>query len=302
MKNILTIFTSILLLCGFTFAQKMNVHTSSGVSTYNLADIDSITFSMSSDLGDLHDPVLEVQFDENPGNHNMHIASDGSYYYTINGGSSSSGQINKFTLAGTLVQTYPIQIDGRGLTYNYADGYLYASLFGGDIAKITSLENGTWDIVHTSIMQNVQASFDISPDGTKFYDFYNGTLEIHNFQTGALETTLTGLTCGSGNYGGDAAVSVDGEYIYTWDSSIKTVYVYSNAGSLVRTMVLSDGDNGQSLSYFDGYLFVSKDGNYDIGTWYGYNIRLSQAGKNVVNHGTAASVNTEVDRSEDTTR
>ena len=302
MKSILTIILSIFLFSGLTFAQKMNVHTSSGTVAYNLADIDSITFSMSSDLGDLHDPVLEVQFDEDPYNHNMHITSDGSYYYTINGGNSSNGQINKFTLSGTLVQTYPIQIDGRGLTYNYADGFLYASLYGGDIVKITSLESGTWDVVHSGIMQNSQASFDISPDGTKFYDFYNGTLEVHNLQTGALETTLTGISSGSGNYGGDAAVAVDGEYIYTWDSSIKTVYVYSNAGTLVRTMVLSDGDNGHSLSYFDGYLFVSKDGDYGVGTWYGYNIRLGLGGKIVVNHGAAQPLNSQADRSGDTTR
>jgi hypothetical protein len=283
MKNILTIFVCILLFSGFTLAQKMNVHTSGGVTGYNLTDIDSITFSMSSVLGDLHDPVLEVQFDEHPYNHNMHITSDGSYYYTINGGSASVGQINKFTLAGTLVQTYPIQIDGRGLTYNSTDGFLYASLYGGNIVKINSLENGTWDVVHSDIMQNEQASFDLSPDGTKLYDFYNGTLEIHNFQTGALETTITGLSNGSGSQGGDAAVAVDGEYIYTWDSSIKTVYVYTNSGSFVRSMVLSDGNYGFSLSFVDGYIFVSNDGNYNIGTWYGYNIRRALSGEMISN-------------------
>ena len=302
MKNILIIFLGIVLLGGFSFAQKMNVYTSEGVNVYNLADIDSITFSIGGELGDLHDPVLEVQFDENPYNHNMHITSDGSYYYTINGGLTSKGQINKFTLSGTLVQTYPIQIDGRGLTYNYADGFLYASLYGGDVVKITSLENGTFEVVHSAIMQNAQASFDLSPDGTKLYDFYDGTLEIHNFQTGALETTITGLSHGSGNYGGNAAVAVDGEYIYTWDAATKTVYVYTNTGSLVRTMTLSDGDNGHSLSYVDGYLFVSKDGNYDIGTWYGYNIRLSLSGKIILNTLKSYSKETNINPVDDSTK
>lgn len=302
MKNILTIIFSLILMSGFTFAQTMNVHTSNGTSVFNLSDIDSITFSVSVSYGDLHDPVLEVQFDDDPYNHNMHITSDGSYYYTINGGASSSGKINKYTLSGNFVQSYPIQIDGRGLSYNKTDGFLYASLYTGDVVKITSLENGTYEMLYEDFMQNDQASFALSPDGTMLYDFFQGTLKVHNFQTGAVVDSITGLSYGSGNYGGEAAVAVDGEYIYTWNSGTRTVYVYTNSGSFVRELVLSDGDNGQSLSFVDGYIFVSKDGNYGVGTWYGYNIRLAAAGKMVENHNAAKSVNPQADRSNDTTR
>jgi hypothetical protein len=63
-----------------------------------------------------------------------------NYYYTINGGNSSLGQINKFSFNGTLIKTYPINIDGRGLSYNRADSCLYASLYEGDIVKITDLK------------------------------------------------------------------------------------------------------------------------------------------------------------------
>ena len=49
-----------------------------------------------------------ISFNEFPVNHNIHIASDGNYYYTINGGNSSLGQINKFSFNGTLIKTYPI--------------------------------------------------------------------------------------------------------------------------------------------------------------------------------------------------
>src|SRR5690349_12473535 len=52
-----------------------------------------------------------ISFDEFPVNHNMHITSDGNYYYTINGGNSSIGQINKFSFNGILIKTYPISID-----------------------------------------------------------------------------------------------------------------------------------------------------------------------------------------------
>jgi hypothetical protein len=258
-----------------SFGQNMLVHTngSSTPATYPLATIDSITFVLPSPWVALHDPVLAVQFSDNPTNHNMHIASDGAFYYTINGGSVPSGKINKYTLAGVLVASYPIAIDGRGLSYNKADGFLYASLYGGDIVKITSLAAGTFTTVFAAKMTNGQASFAISPDGTKMYDFASGTVKVYNFQTGALLSTYTGLSYGAGNFGGEFAIAVDDMYMYTWDATIKTVYVYTLTGTLVRSMVLPSGSCGLSLSFIDGYLFVAIDGNYAAGTWYGYNIR-----------------------------
>jgi hypothetical protein len=229
-------------------------------------------------LGAIHDPVLEIQFNENPYNHNMHITSDGNYYYTINGGDYSNGLINKFDLNGNLITSYPVKIDGRGLSYNKSDGLLYASVFGGSIVKITNLANGTFEIVHSAIMQNVQASFAISADGTKFYDFYNGTLNIRSMSTGSILGIMSGLNCGSDNYDGNAAVAVDPDYIYTWDASEKVVYVYRHDGGLERTLNLSYGNNGHSLSFVDGFLFISKDAWYSTGTWYGYNIRKELSG------------------------
>ncbi len=213
-----------------------------------------------------------ITFDEHPYNHNMHITSDGSYYYTINGGNTGNGQINEFSLDGTLIQTFPIQIDGRGLSYNTSDGYLYASCFGGSIYKITDLNSGSFDLIFGNIMQNIQASFAISEDGSKFYDFYAGTLRIHDFSTGNVLEEISGISSGSGNFGGDAAVAVDADHIYTWDSSIKTVYIYNHSGVFIESAELEFGDNGHSLAIANGFLFVSKDGDYDIGTWYGYDI------------------------------
>jgi len=213
-----------------------------------------------------------LSFDESPYNHNIHITSDGNFYYTINGGNSANGMINKFDLAGNFVQTFPIQIDGRGLSYNFPDGNFYASLYGGDIVRINSLAAGTFTTIYTGIMQDAQASFSMSPDGTKFYNFFGGTLYVHDFATGAILDTITGLQFGAGNYGGNACVAVDTNFIYTWNSTIKTVYIYDQSGNQVNTMVLDSGDNGHSLSIANGKLFVSKDANYAIGTWYGYDL------------------------------
>jgi len=220
-------------------------------------------------------PLMPVfSFNENPINHNMHITSDGDFYYTINGGSSGSGQIQQFDAAGNLVGTYPVAIDGRGIAFNAADGKLWISTFGGNIVRIDNLSAGTFTTVFSSVMQNGQASFALSVDGMRFYDFSQGTLYVRDMMTGAALDTLTGLSCGSGNYGGEAAVAVDASYIYTWNAATLTVNRYDTLGALVQTFTLSNGDNGHSLSCANGLLFVSKDGNYSTGTWYGYDLSV----------------------------
>lgn len=233
---------------------------------------ESLAKKESNLLLNIQGVLPEITFNEDPYNHNMHITSDGSHYYTINGGNTADGQINKFSLSGVLIQTYPIQIDGRGLSYNQSDGFFYASVYGGDIVKITNLSTGSFSTIFTAIMQNEQASFDISTDGNTFFDFYQGTLKIHNFSTGTVTSTITGLSYGSGNYGGEASVAVDASHIYTLNATTKTVYIYSPLGTHIQTLNLDSVDNGHSLSIANGYLFVSKDGNYGVGTWYGYNI------------------------------
>lgn len=84
----------------------------------------NVIYKQTDTLTPLHDPILEIEFDEYPYNHNMHIAFDGEYLYTINGGNTTNGQINKFGYDGTFIQTFPIAIDGRGLSYNPNDGYI----------------------------------------------------------------------------------------------------------------------------------------------------------------------------------
>ena len=232
----------------------------------------------SGDLVPLHEPALEIQFDDDPYNHNMHIASDGDHYYTVNGGDYQYGRINKYTLAGEFVATYDIDLDFRSIMYNPSDGYFYGCGFEAgwnerNIYKITSIEEGTFERLYTNLYDYEQASTAMSSDGQFIYAFDSGTLKKYRLSDGELVETLTGFNHGSGNYGGDGAVAVDPDYIYTWDASSRTVYVYDHSGSLQQTMALKHGDNGHSLSFVDGYLFVSVDGDYSTGTWYGYNIR-----------------------------
>ena len=76
-----------------------------------------------------------------------------------------------------------------------------------------------------------------------------------------------------GNFGGDAAVAVDRNHIYTWDATIRIVYVYDRSGNFIESFLLDSGDNGMSLSIANGLLFVARDGNYSTGEWYGYCIK-----------------------------
>ena len=85
--------------------------------------------STGNEILKLHDPVLEIVFKDRPGNHNMGIASDGKYLYTCNGGNYTVGRINKYTLTGDSITSYPIAIDMRSIMYNTADGKLYVSGF-----------------------------------------------------------------------------------------------------------------------------------------------------------------------------
>jgi len=49
MKNIILIIFNIILISRLSIGQTMKIHTSTGMDAYNLADIDSITFSTSND-------------------------------------------------------------------------------------------------------------------------------------------------------------------------------------------------------------------------------------------------------------
>jgi len=277
-------FNSIMMYPSHAFQKAANSPT--------LVKLDGSTFSAQRDslstldtdiiswiYNEIHDPVIEDLFTDE--DKNVGIASDGDYYYTC---SMNHSTIRKMSKDGTInYGKYSLPLGNpRGLAYNKSDGMLYVSSYGGDILRITDLENGQVETVYSGLMQNSEASFALSEDGTKLFDFYKGTLKVYNFKTGELAYTLHGLKYGeypynsdeySDAYYGAASVAVDASYIYTWDSWKNEVYVYNHLGEFIRQMELESGINGMSLSVFDGYLFVAYDDIYDPGTWYKYNIR-----------------------------
>ncbi len=192
-------------------------------------------FPTGNEILKLHDPVLEIAFKDRPGNHNMGIASDGKYLYTCNGGNYTVGRINKYTLTGDSITSYPIAIDMRSIMYNTADGNLYVSGFESNVSerniyKITSLASGTFVKALPNLYDYYQSSVAMSDDGQFLYAFNKGTLKQYKLSDGSLVDTFNGLNYGIG--GADGAVAVDADYFYTWDPATGTVYLYNHAGYL----------------------------------------------------------------------
>jgi hypothetical protein len=233
----------------------------------------------------------------------MGIVSDGKYLYTCNGGNYTIGRINKYTLTGDSITSYPVAIDMRSIMYNSSDGYLYVSGFENNapgIYRITDLSHGTFVNTLPNLYDNFQSSVAMSDDGQYVYAFDNGTLKQYKLSDGSLVDTFNGLNYGNTS-GASGAVAVDADYFYTWDPSAGTVYLYNHEGTYVTSLTLSNGNYGYSLSCFNGYLFVAKDGNYSTGIWYGYNIRRKLSGNPMPNMKLAVQEKAGIPDSKDST-
>ncbi|MCD4736662.1 MAG: hypothetical protein K8R53_11505 [Bacteroidales bacterium] len=222
-------------------------------------------------IGQTIDPV--ISFKEDPLTHNMHICSDGKYYFTVNGGKPEKGQICKFDLDGKQLSTYPVELDMRTIMYHKKDKSLYVSTYGQSIYRIVDLEAGTYQEAHSELFDNEQGTPALSPNGKMLYAMDNGTLKVYDFKTGKLLDTFYGIKTGSDFSSGGAAVAVSKKNIYTWDAEEQIFYIYTIKGDYVKKVKLSKGDYGFSLSYAKGKVFVSEDGDYSTGTWYGYKIK-----------------------------
>ena len=214
----------------------------------------------------------KIVFKEDPLTHNVHIASDGEFYYTINGGRANKGQVQKFSFSGRLLDTYEFLLDMRSIMYSQKEKLFYVCTYEKKIYRINDLKTGRYEIVTGDLYDNEQANLAMSPDGKNIYYFSDGTLKIFKFPKGKLSKTITGLDCGKEFTSGNSCVATDGKYIYTFNGDYKMIFAYDSKGNKVKTFEISDGSYGFSLSCANGLVFVSDDGNYETGTWYGYDL------------------------------
>jgi DNA-binding beta-propeller fold protein YncE len=213
-----------------------------------------------------------IQFEDESRTHNVHLASDGQYLYTVNGGKSHLGQISKFSLAGEFINSFDIDLDMRSLMYNAKENQFYVCTYERNIYKITDMERGSYELVLSQMYDDEQANLAMSPSGKLLYYFFNGQLNIYKFPSGKLIKILYGFDGGKDFSTGNGAVAVDEKYLYTWDAAYQTVFIYTLKGKKVKSVTLSDGDYGFSLSAANGMIWVSFDGNYETGKWFGYRI------------------------------
>lgn len=211
-------------------------------------------------------------FKDNPQTHNMHIASDGKFLYTCNGGKSEFGQISKFNLDGTKVGSYKIELDMRSVMYNPSDKKLYVNTYSQKLYRIIDLILGNYSEIYDFSDRTEQAAPALSANGKLIYFMEYGELHVYNMKNGKLKTTLSGFNTADDSAEGGTAVAVDKKHIYSWNAVEQTVYIYDLKGKYQKSIRLNQGDYGFSLSFANGMLWVSTDGNYDEGIWYGYEI------------------------------
>lgn len=214
----------------------------------------------------------DITFPEDPKTHNMSVCSDGEFYYTVNGGNAVTGQIGKFSENGNLIGHYPIELDMRSIMYNKKDECFYVNNYDEKLYKIEDITSGTFEVVFDDVNFYDQSSLALHPKGKKLYEFKNGILKIYNFKNGKITDTFYDLKHGDDLKDGSTAVAVSTKRIYTWDGYTQTVFVYNKKGEYIKSLSLSKGTYGFSLSYANGFLFVSEDGNYSIGKWFGYDL------------------------------
>ena len=214
----------------------------------------------------------EITFSEDPKTHNMSICSDGEFYYTVNGGNAVTGQIGKFNMNGNLIGHYPIELDMRSIMYNKKDKCFYVNNYDEKLYKIEDITTGNFEVVLEDVRFYDQSSLALHPNGKKLYEFKNGLLKVYNFKNGKITDTFYDLKHGDDLKDGSTAVAVSKKRIYTWDGYTQTIFVYNKKGEYVKTLNISKGTYGFSLSWTNGLLFVSEDGNYSTGHWFGYDL------------------------------
>jgi 6-phosphogluconolactonase (cycloisomerase 2 family) len=230
-------------------------------------------------LGIVSSTILSAQtsmptrvFRDTPKTHNMHIASDGQFLYTCNGGRPDDGQVSKFTPDGELVGSYPIELDMRSIFYNSSDHKLYVSTFDKDIYKITDLVMGVYSLALHIEDRDGQCTPAISPDGKLLYFLENDDVFIYKMKDGSFKKKISGFSTAEGALSEATTMAVDSKHIYTWNYDEQKVLAFDLKGKFIKSFKLNQGDYSFSLSAANGLIWVSKDGNYETGTWYGYNL------------------------------
>ena len=222
-------------------------------------------------------PVEKLKFTDHVHYHNMGIAWDGEYYYTVNGGNTENSSLNKYDESGELDTEYDVSADCRAILYSPSEEQLYVKPFG------LSLDEVDLDLEETStaledIFSGDQSSVAMSPDGEKLYELYEGTVNVFNTdgdEEGSFKLSSYNTT---EELGYANAIAASDKFLFVWAPNSETdILVYGLDGKYVTKFALPRSGFGFSLSGANGMLWIAEDadGSSDgaDGTWYGYTLK-----------------------------
>jgi hypothetical protein len=222
-------------------------------------------------------PVEKSSFTDHVRYHNMGIAWDGIYYYTINGGNTDYSDLNLYDESGSFEDSYDFGIDGRAVLYSPDDEQLYLKDYGTGLSWV-DLDFEEAGSEHEGIFKDGQSHVAMSPDGEKLYELYAGEVYVYDASTGDEDTSFALSSYNSDEERGYSnAIAASDKFLFVWAADSDTdILVYGTDGRYVTKFTLPRSGFGFSLSWANGMLWIAEDADGDSdgadGTWYGYEL------------------------------
>lgn len=205
--------------------------------------------------------------------HNVGIAFGDGKYYTINGGNAEWGQVNCYDAKGRLLDTWMVELDGRGIYWHPDDELLYIKNYGGDLHSLDP-DDGEPDLDLEDVFEDENSSPAASADGEYYFELADGRVRVLESLLGEEERSFE-LTGVSDENGYRSALAASAEHLFTWDED-GTVRVHDLDGNYVDRFRLPRNGFGFSLTWTNGMLWIAEDADGSDegadGYWYGYRI------------------------------
>jgi len=225
-------------------------------------------------------PVQRVAFIDNVRHHNMGIAWDGEYYYTVNGGNPEHSDLNRYDAFGNLDEGYDLGVDGRAILYSPVEEELYVKPHGRSLEEV-DLDYEMTDVVteFEDAFAAEQSSVAMAPDGERVYELDDGRVRIYEADGGEEETSFKLSSFSQTEELGYAyAIAASEKFLFVWAPNSDTdILVYGLDGKYVTKFALPRSGYGFSLSWANDMLWIAEDANGNSdgadGTWYGYELR-----------------------------
>lgn len=220
-------------------------------------------------------PELRVTISENVPFHNMGIAWDGEYYWTVNGGNAEYSVVNRYDKSGDFEESYDFGIDGRAIGFHAGDGVPMVKGYGTELLALEPEYEDT-EVMHEDELESDQGSIGFSPDGSRIYELDDGTVRVLAADDGdELDELEIDDYYGEESGGYAHAIAASKRFLYTWRSETE-ISVHDLSGKFITSFELPRSGFGFSLSYCNGLLWIAKDADGStegaVGKWYGYKL------------------------------